>query len=50
MFVNEIINQNIPCLEPEQTGEDGLRLMEEYMVRHLPVVKKTWSLDWYLKI
>ncbi|HPB52480.1 MAG TPA: CBS domain-containing protein [Saprospiraceae bacterium] len=40
MFVNEIINQNIPCLEPEQTGEDGLRLMEEYMVRHLPVVKE----------
>ncbi len=39
MFVNEIIAHNIPCLEPEQTGEDGLRLMEEFMVRHLPVVK-----------
>jgi CBS domain-containing protein len=37
--VKEILSGAIVTISPSQTVEDGLRLMTEYRVRHLPVLE-----------
>jgi CBS domain-containing protein len=37
--VREILSEAVKQISPEQTIEDGLRLMTEHRVRHLPVVE-----------
>jgi len=36
--VKEIMTKNILCVEPEQTVEEGMALMTDKRIRHLPVV------------
>jgi CBS domain-containing protein len=36
--VQEIMSRDVVTLSPSSTVEDGLRLMTEYKVRHLPVL------------
>ncbi len=38
MFASELIVPEITPLSPKNTGEDALRLMEDFFVRHLPIV------------
>lgn len=38
MFASELIVPEITPLSPGNTGEDALRMMEDFFVRHLPVV------------
>jgi len=39
MLAIDIINIDIPPLSMNQSGEDAISVMEEYMVRHLPIVE-----------
>jgi len=39
MLAIDIINIDIPPLSMNQSGEDATSVMEEYMVRHLPIVE-----------
>lgn len=39
MFASELIISDIPVLVSDNTGEDALRIMEDYLVRHLPLVE-----------
>ena len=36
--VKQIMTKNILCIEPEQTVEEGMALMTDKRIRHLPVV------------
>lgn len=36
--VKQIMTKNILCVEPEQTVEEGMALMTDKRIRHLPVV------------
>ncbi len=36
--VSQIMSKNILCVKPEQTVEEGMALMTDKRVRHLPVV------------
>ena len=36
--VKAILSENVVCISPTDTIEDGLRLMTDHRVRHLPVV------------
>jgi len=36
--VKQIMTKNILCIEPEQTVEEGMALMTDKKIRHLPVV------------
>jgi CBS domain-containing protein len=38
--VREVLSPEVITVEPNQTVEDGMRLMTEHRVRHLPVVEK----------
>lgn len=37
--VREILSDRVICVTPEHSVEDGLRLMTEHRIRHLPVVE-----------
>jgi len=37
--VSEIMTDRVICVEPDQTVEEGMALMTEKRVRHLPVIK-----------
>ena len=37
--VKQIMAKNILCVKPEQTVEEGMALMTDKRIRHLPVVK-----------
>lgn len=37
--VNEIMSERVICVEPNQTVEEGMALMTEKRVRHLPVIE-----------
>ncbi|MCO6461801.1 MAG: CBS domain-containing protein [Saprospiraceae bacterium] len=39
MYASEIVSIDIPALGVRSTGEDALNIMEEYMVRHLPIIE-----------
>jgi len=37
--VREILSERVICASPQHSVEDGLRLMTEHRIRHLPVVE-----------
>jgi len=37
--VREILSERVICATPQHSVEDGLRLMTEHRIRHLPVVE-----------
>lgn len=39
MFASELIVPDITSLSTDNTGEDALRIMEDFLVRHLPVIE-----------
>ncbi|MCS7091281.1 MAG: CBS domain-containing protein [Verrucomicrobiota bacterium] len=37
--VREILSERVICISPQHSVEDGLRLMTEHRIRHLPVLE-----------
>lgn len=37
--VGEILSEHVICVTPQHSVEDGLRLMTDHRIRHLPVVQ-----------
>ncbi|MBK8356215.1 MAG: CBS domain-containing protein [Saprospiraceae bacterium] len=38
MFASELIVSEITPVSPANTGDDALRIMEDFFIRHLPIV------------